>query len=107
MMRKTSCPAPEIHLLGEIVAAFGNLELALESTIWELLAPQGDTERFIMAQAVTAEMAFGRKVHALASMFRQKKPSSTHLPRSCSRLSRNATSCYIQPGIIPTSSKVT
>ncbi len=47
-MRKT-CPVPEVHLLGEIVVAFGNLEVILETTIWQLLADEGDTNRFLMA----------------------------------------------------------
>jgi hypothetical protein len=65
------CPSPEIHLLGEIIVGFGDLELALEMAIWKLLGDQ-DAERLLMAQAITAEMSFDRKVHALASMVRGK-----------------------------------
>jgi hypothetical protein len=71
----SKCPAPEVHLLGLVVIWFGNLELFLESSIWGLLA-QGDDQRFMMAQAVTADMSFGQKVHAFALMFREKGPSS-------------------------------
>jgi hypothetical protein len=66
------CPAPEVHSLGEVVVAFGRLEFFLEVSIWQLLAPDESSERFLMAQAITAEMSFDRKVHAFASMFRQK-----------------------------------
>lgn len=68
----STCPAPEIHLLGEIVVAFGNLELFLEASLWQLLASDDDRERLLMAQTLTAEMSFDRKVHAFVSMFRQK-----------------------------------
>ena len=73
MARHSKCPAPEVHLLGDIVTAFGNLEIFLEGTIWQLLG-QEDQSKFLMAQALTAEMSFDRKVHALASMFRVKYP---------------------------------
>lgn len=71
----SKCPAPEVHLLGLVVIWFGNLELFLEGSIWGLLA-QGDDQRFMMAQAVTADMSFGQKVHAFALMFREKGISS-------------------------------
>jgi hypothetical protein len=68
-----NCSAPEVHLLGEIVVAFGNLEFFLEATICHLLTADDNQERFQMVQAMTTEMSFGRKVHALGSMFRQKE----------------------------------
>ena len=73
MARHSKCPAPEVHLLGDIVTEFGNLEAFLEVAIWQLLG-QEDRSRFLMVQALTAEMSFDRKVHALASMFRLKYP---------------------------------
>ena len=79
MPSDTHCNAPELHLLGEVAALFGNLEFFVESTIWNLLVPEGggeegsrERQRFLMAQALTAEMSFDRKVHGLASMFRQR-----------------------------------
>jgi hypothetical protein len=72
MPSRKTCSAPEVHLLGEIVVAFGNLELFLETSLWQLLASEDDRERFLMVQALTAGMSFGRKVDAFASMFRQK-----------------------------------
>lgn len=72
MSLRNTCPAPEVHLLGEIVVAFGNLELFLEVSLWQLLASEDDRERLLMAQALTAEMSFDRKVHAFVSMFRQR-----------------------------------
>ncbi len=82
MAPEAKCHAPEVHLLGEVAALFGNLELFVESSIWNLLAPEGsgkkgsrEWQRFLMAQALTAEMSFDRKVHALASMIRQKHPT--------------------------------
>ncbi|HKH44602.1 MAG TPA: hypothetical protein VKM72_08055 [Thermoanaerobaculia bacterium] len=68
---KDNCLAPEVHLLGEVVVAFGNLEFFIEVAIWKLLHPKDEPEQ-LMAQALTAEMNFGRKVHALGSMFRQR-----------------------------------
>lgn len=70
-MAAKPCRAPEMHALGDIVAAFGNLEFFVEVAIWHLLGAE-DRKRSLMAQAVTAEMSFDRKVHALASMFREK-----------------------------------
>lgn len=67
---------PEVHLLGEIVVAFGNLELFLETSIWHFLASAKDRERFLMAQAITAKMPFAQKVHALGSMFQLKNIAS-------------------------------
>jgi hypothetical protein len=67
------CSAPEVHLLGEIVIAFGNLELVLETSIWHLLKVEDDAEGFLMVQALTADMSFAGKVHALGSMFRQRQ----------------------------------
>jgi len=70
----SKCPAPAVHLLGLVVIWFGNLEISLESSIWGLLAQ--DDQRFMMAQAVTADMSFRQKVHAFVLMFRQKGISS-------------------------------
>jgi len=55
MSSERECSAPEVHLLGEIVVAFGNLELFLEGAILQLLGADDHT-RFLMAQAITAEM---------------------------------------------------
>ena len=73
MSSERECSAPEVHLLGEIVVAFGNLELFLEGAILQLLGADDHT-RFLMAQAITAEMSFDRKVHAFATMFKLKSP---------------------------------
>jgi hypothetical protein len=72
MLSVNKCSAPEIHLLGEIVVGFGNLELFLETSIWHLLRREDDLEGFMMMQALTADMSFAGKVHALGSMFRQR-----------------------------------
>jgi len=74
MKADTRCPSPEVHFLGEIVIAFGNLELALEASIWQLL--RADSERYRMAQALTAVMSFKQKTQAFASMFREKRIAS-------------------------------
>lgn len=73
MLPDTNCSAPEVHLLGEIVIAFGNLEMSLEVSIWQLLNFEAGSEQFMMAQALTAGMPFAGKVHAFGSMFRQRK----------------------------------
>ncbi len=67
----STCPAPEVHLLGEVVVAFGTLELSLETSIWQLL--RSDDATFILAQAVTANMSFKNKVDSFVSMCREKK----------------------------------
>ena len=71
---RAKCPAPTAHVLGEVVVEFGILEFFLEAAIWQFLAPQGKA-RFLMAQAITAEMSFDRKVHAFASMSRLRDPA--------------------------------
>src|SRR5258706_2390807 len=71
----SKCPALEVHFLGLVVIWFGNLEFFLEGSIWRLLA-QGDQQRYMMAQAVTADMSFGQKVHVFTLMFREKGISS-------------------------------
>ena len=68
------CPEPAVHILGEIVMGFGNVELFLETGIWHLLKGRGKNP-LLLPQAVTAEMSFGRKVHAFFSMYRLKYPS--------------------------------
>ena len=70
---KLKCNMPEIHLLGEIVVAFGNLELFLEVVIWQLLGVE-EQNRNIMAQIITSEMSFDRKVHAFVNMFKENEP---------------------------------
>jgi hypothetical protein len=73
----SKCSEPEIHLLGEIVVLFGSLEHLLEVSIWKLLAPEDDKERYIMAQIITAEMSnFQQKTAVFASMFRQRRIAS-------------------------------
>jgi hypothetical protein len=72
----SKCPAPEIHLLGEVVVWFGNLEWFLEISIWKLLTPEDDEQRVLMAQAMTAEMPFRLKVKAFDRAFRQKGVAS-------------------------------
>ncbi len=64
----------EMRLIGEIAVGFGNLELYLEAAIWQLLGGQ-DKTTFLVAQALTAEMPFGRKVHAFASMYKLRVPT--------------------------------
>jgi hypothetical protein len=56
-------------LVGEIGVAFGNLELFVEGGICQLLAGN-DKNGQQLAQALTAEMSFDRKVHAFASLYR-------------------------------------
>jgi hypothetical protein len=68
----SKCSSPEIHLLGEVVFWFGNLELFLEGSMWHLMVPEEDTGRFLMAQAMTAEMSFSVKVKTFDRMFRQR-----------------------------------
>ena len=68
----SKCPAPEVHLLGLVVIWFGNLEFFLELSLCHLLTIQDNQERFVMAQAITAELSFRQKRQAFASMFRQK-----------------------------------
>jgi len=72
VLTDANCPAPEVHLLGEIVVVFGNLEFALEVAIWQLLGSRGRIDHPLMAQAITAEMSFRQKVDALISMLRQE-----------------------------------
>jgi hypothetical protein len=60
-------------MLGEIVMGFGNLELFAEAAIWHL--SKGRRRNIDqLAQAVTAEMSFDRKVHAFASIYKLKYP---------------------------------
>lgn len=68
------CSKPVVHAVGEIAIAFGNLELFLAVTIWQLL---GVADKVVeqLAQAITAEMSFDRKVHALASMYKIRFPA--------------------------------
>jgi len=73
MCADLKCRMPAIHLLGEIVIAFGNLELFLEAAIWQLLGAE-EQKRNLMAQTITAEMSFDRKVHAFVNMFKQHSP---------------------------------
>lgn len=75
MPSDSNCSAPEVHLLGEIVIAWGNLEYSLEAVIWQLLKAE-DRERFLMVQAITTKMSFQNKVHAFASMFLEKRIAS-------------------------------
>jgi hypothetical protein len=63
----------QLHLLGEIVVEFGTLELFLEVAIWKLLGSD-DQKRNLMAQIVTAEMSFDRKIHAFVNMFKECNP---------------------------------
>lgn len=72
MASSSKCSAPEIHLLGEVVVLFGNLEFFLEISMWQLLALEDNQARFIMVQAITAEMSFKQKMQAFAGMFRAK-----------------------------------
>jgi hypothetical protein len=64
----------EMRLIGEIAVGFGNLELYLEAGIWQLLGGQ-DKATILVAQALTAEMSFDRKVHAFASMYKLRVPT--------------------------------
>lgn len=67
------CPAPEVHALGEAVAAFGNLELFLEITLWQLLGEGGEAN--MAAKALTAEMSFRARVKAFGAGARIKHPA--------------------------------
>ena len=69
------CSDPIVHGLGEIVIAFGNLELYVSAAIWQMLATD-DKVLGQLAQAVTAEMSFDRKLHALSSMFKLRSSSA-------------------------------
>jgi len=74
VMSINQCHQPVVHALGETAMFFGNLELWLEAAIWGLLAER-DKQRQLMAQAITAEMSFDRKVHAFFSLYKLKYPS--------------------------------
>jgi hypothetical protein len=63
------CSAPEVHIVGEIVIGFGNLELYLDLGIWQLLSGS-DNRTQTLAEAITAEMSFDRKVHAFSSLYK-------------------------------------
>jgi hypothetical protein len=71
--RNLRCSAPEVHLIGEIAIGFGNLEFYLEGGIWLLLAGDDDATRRL-AEAITAEMSFDRKVHAFSSLYKLRVP---------------------------------
>src|SRR5947209_6506253 len=62
------------HLIGDIAITFGTLEFYLEAAIWQMVA-QGDQERQQLGEAITAEMAFDRKVHAFHSIFALRFPA--------------------------------
>jgi len=74
-----SCLEPGVHMLGEIVMGFANLELFVEAAIWHLLKGRRKSIDQ-MSQAVTVEMSFDRKVHAFASMYRLKYPAEADDP---------------------------
>lgn len=78
-MPKISCPNPVVHLIGEIAVAFGILELFLELSIWQLIAGKDEALQKL-GEAITAEMSFDRKVHALYSMFALKFPEEAADP---------------------------
>lgn len=69
------CSRPIVHAVGELAVAFGNLELYVSAAIWQLLGV-GDKTLELLGQAITAEMSFDRKVHAVASMYKIRFPSA-------------------------------
>jgi hypothetical protein len=75
-MPSTRCGTPEIHILGQIVVTFGNLELYLAVSIWQLIAGSHDDSR-ILGEAITAEMSFDRKMHAFGSLFKLRFPNES------------------------------
>jgi hypothetical protein len=74
-----SCLEPGVHMLGEIVMGFANLELFVEAAIWHLL--KGRRKNIDqMSQAVTVEMSFDRKVHAFATLYTLRYPAEANDP---------------------------
>jgi hypothetical protein len=73
------CSRPIVHAVGEIAVAFGNLELYVSGAIWQLLGISDKTVEQL-AQAITAEMSFDRKVHAFASMYKIRFPADATNP---------------------------
>lgn len=76
--KTVTCSQPELHLIGDIVVRFGNLDMFVATAIWKLLGDRRDL--FILGQAITAEMSFDRKVHAFASMYRIRFPEQAKEP---------------------------
>jgi hypothetical protein len=68
------CSEPIAHLVGDVAIGFGNLELFVSVAIWQLFGLSDKTAEQL-AQAITAEMSFDRKVRAFASMYKIRFPS--------------------------------
>lgn len=78
--RGLRCSVPEVHLVGEVVIGFGSLEFFLEAGIWQLLAGN-DSQARRLAEAITAEMSFDRKVHAFSSLYKLRVPCESDDPQ--------------------------
>ncbi len=75
MPQKRTCSNPVVHMIGQISVDFQITELFVEGAIWQMMAPEGGP-LLEVAQAVTAEMSFDRKVHAFASVYRLQRPDA-------------------------------
>jgi hypothetical protein len=60
-------------LIGQICVDFQTIELFVELAIW-LMMERPPEKTNLLAQAITAEMSFDRKVHALASLYQLRFP---------------------------------
>lgn len=69
MPKEIFCRSPIVHLIGQICVDFQTIELFVEGAIWLMMEPPGEKSN-LLAQAITAEMSFDRKVHAFASLYR-------------------------------------
>ena len=78
-MTNVRCSNEVAHRLGEIAIRWGNLELFVSATVWQLLAA-GDKTIEQMAQAITAEMSFDRKVNAFFSLYKIRFPKEAADP---------------------------
>jgi hypothetical protein len=78
-MTNVRCSNEVAHRLGEIAIRWGNLELFVSATVWQLLAA-GDKMIEHMAQAITAEMSFDRKVNAFFSLYKIRFPKEADDP---------------------------
>jgi hypothetical protein len=72
-MKELTCSSPVVHLIGEIVVSFQEVEWYIDASIWQMITRDDPCLREV-AKAITAEMSFDRKVHALSSIYRLRFP---------------------------------
>lgn len=72
-MAEPSCIDPVVHLIGNIVISFQEVEWYVDASICQMITRDDPCLRQV-AQAVTAEMSFDRKVHAFSSIYRLRFP---------------------------------